>query len=165
MRLRIKPREKRAIAVGISLWIVLFVLVTLSGCANLKQSAQASVAADATTTVIGVASGVAAEANPLIASPAGLIASVGLRLLVINEIEKLPETQRVKPMAQLNSLTWGIAASNLAIIATASNPVGLIAGLIVGYSTWQSTEDERLFAEACAFFRKTDPSVKCVFKV
>ena len=162
--MRLKPRDKRAILTGVTMWIVLYALVTLSGCANLKQSAQSSVAADAATTVVGVASGIAVEANPLIAGPAGLLVSVGARLLVLNEIEKLPEPDKTRALAQFNALTWGIAASNLAIIAAASNPIGLIAGLVAGYSVWKSTEDERLFAQSCAFFRLTDPTVKCVFK-
>ena len=143
----------------------LALLLALGGCAsNLKQSAQASVAADAVTTVAGVASGLAVEANPLIASPAGLLASVALRLVVINEIDKLPETERVSALAKFNSFTWGIAASNLAIIAAASNPVGLIVGGIVGLAVWKSTEDERLFAQSCAYFRQATPDIKCVFK-
>lgn len=143
--------------------LTLALLLTLGGCANLKQSAQAAVAADATTTVIGVASGLAVEVNPLIASPAGLVASIGLRLLIINEIDKLPETEKVAALARFSALTWGIAASNLAILASAANPIGLIIGLITGYSVWVSTEDERYFADACAFFRQTEPNIKCVF--
>jgi hypothetical protein len=162
--MRIKPRDKRALLTGMSMWLMLFVLVTLTGCANLKQSAQSSVAADAATTVVGVASGIAAEANPLIAGPAGLIASVGLRLLVINEIDKLPEAERVKPLAQMSSLTWGIAASNLAVIAAGSNPVGLVIGLIAGYSVWKSTEDERLIAQNCAVLRRDAPELVCELK-
>jgi hypothetical protein len=139
------------------------ILCLLTGCANLKQSSQAAVAADAVTTVAGVASGLAVEANPLIASPAGLVASVALRLVIVNEIDKLPETERVSAMAKFNSLTWGIAASNLAILASASNPIGLVVGLLTGLSVWQSSEDERLFAQSCAYFRQTTPDIKCVF--
>jgi len=40
----------------------------------------------------------------------------------------------------------------------------LIAGLVAGFSVWKSTEAERQFAEACAYFRQTEPTVKCVFK-
>lgn len=157
-------RTKRTILTGVVTAIALWLLVTLTGCANLKHSAQGAVAADATTTVIAVGTGIAAEANPLITGPVGLIASVGLRLLVIEEINKLPETERVGAMAQFNALTWGIAASNLAIIAAASNPVGWLVGLLAGLAVWKSTEDERYFAEACEFFRQTNPTAKCVFK-
>jgi hypothetical protein len=143
--------------------LILAVLITTGCASNLKQSAQASVAADAATTVAGVASGVAAEANPLITSPAGLVATVALRLVIIDKINKLPEDERINALASFNSVTWGIAASNLAIIALASNPIGLAVGLVTGLSVWESTKDERLFAESCAYMKQTDPTIKCVF--
>lgn len=130
----------------------------------LKVTAQAAVAADATTTVIGIASGAALEGNPLISSPGALVAAVALRLVLIHEIDKLPEAERVPALARVNAISWGIVASNLAIMASASNPVGFAVGLLAGWAVWNSTEDERLFAEACAFFRQENPDIACVFR-
>jgi hypothetical protein len=143
---------------------LLLVCAIFAGCANLKTSSQAAVGADAATTIIGVASGTAAEVNPLITSPAGLVASVALRLVIIDQIDKLPDTERVGSLAKFNALTWGIAASNLMILASASNPVGLVVGLMSGLAVWKSSEDERLFADACAYFRQLDAKIKCEFK-
>ena len=144
--------------------ILALTIALLTGCASVKQSSQTALAADVATTVAGVGSGLAAEANPLITSPATLLLSAGIRLYFINEIDKQPEPQRTKNLSVFNSMTWGIAASNLAVIALASNPAGLVAGLIAGVSVWNSTEDKRLFAQSCAYMRQTDPTIKCVFK-
>ena len=144
--------------------ILALTIALLTGCASVKQSSQTAVAADVATTVAGVGSGLAAEANPLITSPATLLLSAGIRLYVINEIDKQPEPQRTESLSVFNSVTWGIAASNLAVIALASNPAGLVAGLIAGVSVWNSTEDKRLFAQSCAYMRQIDPTIKCVFK-
>ena len=154
-------RKLSAICFVISLSLVAALFV---GCSNLKQSAQASVAADLSTTGVAIASGIGVEANPLTPTAAGILVGGALRLLVINEIDKQAEPQRTENLAKVSSLTWGIAASNLAIMASGANPIGLVVGIVTAFSVWQSTENERLFSEACAYFRATDATVKCEFK-
>ena len=137
----------------------------LTGCAGqLRQSAYGAVTADAITTLAGVASGAAQEGNPLITSPAGLLASVALRIGAVEYINTLPEPQRTENLSVINSITWGAAASNLTILAMHSNPAGIVAGLAVGWRVWQSTAEERAFAGICADEKTRNPALICTYK-
>jgi hypothetical protein len=90
------------------------------------------------------------EANPLLTSPAAIVASGLLRWALIHQIDKSPEPQRTQNLSTISAITWGVSASNFMIIAGASNPAGLLIGAITGYAVYQSTADNRLFAESCA---------------
>lgn len=140
----------------------------LTGCAttnlpndSLKTSAINSVAADLVTTGIGVSSGLAVEGNPLLQHPALMVASGVVRYVMINEINKQDEPYRTNNLSTVSALTWGVALSNVAIIASATNPVGFVVGAITGYVVWKSTEPERQFAQGCAYLRKEQPTLVC----
>lgn len=138
--------------------------LVLSGCAsNLKTSADTAVIADLTTTGVGISTGIVAEANPLLGSPAAIVASGVVRLVLINHIDKQPEPQRTNNLSGINAITWGIAASNLAILVSAANPVGAIVGLTTTIAIWRSTEDERRFAKSCEYLRREEPLLVCKF--
>jgi hypothetical protein len=127
---------------------VILIALLLPGCANLKNSAQLAVGADITTTVVGVSSGLT-ELNPLITSPAMLAATGVARVVGIHYADKQEEPKRTETLSAIASVTWGIAASNAAIIATSSNPVGFIAGFLVAYATWKNTEPRRQAVQHC----------------
>lgn len=140
-------------------------LSLLTGCAGqLRQSAHGAIAADAATTIVGVGSGLAQESNPLISSPGALLASVILRAGAVEYINTLPEPQRTTGLSAFNGLTWGVVASNLVTMALHSTPVGLAAGVAVGWQIWRSTADERVFAAICADEKTRNPALVCVFR-
>jgi hypothetical protein len=146
----------------ITLGTALCMALATVGCAsNLKQSAHTAIGADIATTGLGIVSGVAVEANPLLGSPAAILASGAIRLPLVNEIDKLPEPYRTEALAQTNAITWGIAASNLGVIALSSNPIGLLVGAIAGYSVWKNSELERMQAQNCATAKSIDANVVC----
>lgn len=144
--------------------VLILIMASLTGCSTVKQSANSAIVGDGVTTVAGVASGLAVEANPLITSPAALAASVALRLTVVNHIDQMPEPQRTNGLAAVSAANWGIAASNLGVLAIGSNPIGFLVGAIVGYSVWKNSESEREFAALCAYSIQEGWATKCDFK-
>lgn len=142
---------------------VLVVLALLGGCGSLRESTHAATAMDATTTAIGVTSGLAVEANPLITSPAGLAGMMIGRVVATEYIHTMPEPDRTEYLSGLSAIWWGAGISNLLILITASNPVALIVGMVAGWQIWSSTEMEREFAWLCAEERRARPGLKCVF--
>lgn len=117
----------------------------------------------AATTAAGVASGVAIEANPLIGSPLAFAGLMAARVIGVEMADKLDEPQRTQTLAGLNSLWWGVGISNVLILISASNPVGLVAGAMAGLGWWASTADQRAFAEVCARERLSNPRLKCTY--
>jgi len=55
--------------------LTLALLILLTGCSSLRESAHGATALDAASTAIGIGSGAAVEVNPLIASPLAFISS------------------------------------------------------------------------------------------
>ena len=143
--------------------LVLALAVLLSGCASLKDTTHAATALDATTTVIGVTSGLAVEANPLISSPAMFAGLMLTRVLATEYVNTLPEPQRTGWLAGMSSIWLGAGISNLLIILLASNPVGLVFGGMAGLGWWASTEQQREFAEICAHEMRINPALVCTY--
>jgi hypothetical protein len=144
--------------------VAVLATVLLSGCASDPRiSAHQAVTADLATTAYGISTGIAVEANPLLPSPAAIVAGGILRYAVIEHLNTKPEPERTKGLSATSSITWGIAASNLAVIATGLNPIGLIVGAATAYGVWRSTEDKRLFAETCATAKSIDPKTECIY--
>lgn len=141
------------------------ILLTLAlcGCTSLRESAHGATAVDGVTTVAGVASGVAVEANPLIGSPMAFAGVMLARVIGVELADKLDEPQRTQTLAGLNSVWWGVGVSNVLILISASNPVGLAAGAMAGLGWWASTGDQRAFAEICARERQVNPRLKCIY--
>lgn len=141
------------------------VLCLLCGCSSLRESAHGATAIDAATTAIGVGSGIAVEANPLIGSPIAFAGVMLARVVGVEVVNQWDEPQRTQALSGMNAIGWGIGISNLAILLAASNPVGLAFGAMAGLGLWASTENQRLFAEACAAerIRVANPAMKCLF--
>ena len=131
-----------------NLWAALL-LMFLSGCANLADSARAGIGIDAATSAVAL-SGEAVEVNPLIASPAALAGSVAIRLVLTEYVDKLPEPERTNYLSALSSLWLGTSAANLVVLVLASNPAGLIIGLLTGLAWWSETEEDRDIAKGKA---------------
>lgn len=138
-------------------------IALLAGCSSLRESAHTATAVDAATTAVGVGSGVAVEANPLIGSPAAFAGLMLARVVGVEIANQLPEPQRTEVLTGWSSIWWGAGVSNLVVLLAASNPVGLAAGAMFAAGWWQSTAMEREFAAICAAERKADPTIRCVF--
>lgn len=145
--------------------LILACSLASTGCTSLRESAHGATALDAATTLAGITSGAAVEANPLIASPAVFAGLMVARVVGVEMAEQMPEPQRTRLLTGWSSIWWGAGISNVLILIAASNPVGLAAGAMVGLGLWKSTERQREFAELCASLRVTDPKLVCTFKV
>ena len=66
-------------------------------------------------------------------------------------------------LAGFSSLWRGVSVSNPVVLLTASNPIGLAAGAMLGLALWQGTAMERAFAEICAQERQQNPALRCTF--
>jgi len=145
--------------------LAVVLLALLTGCSSLRESAHGATVLDAATTAVGVGTGVAVEANPLIGSPMAFGAVLVARVVGVEVVNQWDEPQRTQALSGLNSLWWGVGISDVLIILAASNPVGLAFGAMAGLGWWASTADQRLFAEACAAEKQrlNNPSLKCIF--
>jgi len=143
--------------------ILLALLIALSGCGTVREQAHQATALDAATTAAGVASGAAIEANPLIGSPAAFAGIMLARVIGVEVADGMDEPARTQTLAGLNSIWWGVGISNVLILITAANPVGLMAGAMAGLGWWVSTADQRAFAEVCARERLSNPRLICTY--
>jgi hypothetical protein len=121
--------------------------------------------ADGVTTALGIAVG-AVEANPL-----GPILAIGMKSVVFQYAETLPDTERPRVYAAATSMWQGAAANNLCVTAAILTggsfaPVCLVVGVAWGLKTWQDSEHERLFWEGCAMLRQyaNEPDLQCVYR-
>ena len=142
---------------------VVVLLALLTGCSSLKESAHTATAVDAASTAFGVSSGLVAEANPLIGSPAAFAGVMLARVVGTELVGKMDEPQRTEILTTLNSVWWGVSVSNILILLTASNPVGFVTGAMVALGWWVSTDEQRRFAEICAAERAINPRLKCIY--
>lgn len=144
--------------------LVLALVLLLTGCANLRDSTHLATTVDATTTVIGVSSGLAVEANPLISNPAIFAGMLLTRVLATEYVNTLPEPARTEYLSGMSSVWLGAGISNILILLLASNPVGLVFGGMAGLGWWASNADRRTFAAMCAQERITHPKMQCLFR-
>lgn len=158
-------------ALGHSRWsgfaqhIMALVLATtaLIGCGSLPTDARYAIAADAGTTAAGLLTGVASEANPLLGSPVAMVGMIAARFGMVEYANGLPEPQRSETLGAMNSIWWGAAASNLAILVAGSNPAGLVIGAAAALWKWNDGRDERTFISICLNERATNPALVCKF--
>jgi len=143
--------------------LLLSLAILLAGCANLRDSTHAATALDATTTAIGVSSGLAVEANPLISSPAMFAGLMLTRVLATEYVDTLPEPARTTYLSGMSSVWLGAGISNVMILLLASNPIGLAFGAMAGLGWWASTEQQRTFAEICAHEMRINPALVCTY--
>jgi len=143
--------------------LLLSLAILLAGCANLRESTHLATAADATTTAIGVTSGLAVEANPLVSSPASFAAIMLTRVVATEYVNTLPEPGRTTYLSGMSSVWLGAGISNVMILLLASNPIGLAFGAMAGLGWWASTEQQRTFAEICAHEMRINPALVCTY--
>ena len=136
-------------------------LALLCGCSSLRDTTHATTALDASTTVIGVSSGLAVEANPLISNPAIFAGLMLTRVAMTEYVNTLPEPQRTTYLSGMSSVWLGAGISNLMILMLASNPAGLVFGAMAGLGWWASTADRREFAQMCAAQTQINPRTVC----
>ena len=124
--------------------VVLLSLLLLTGCAsNLKQSAHLSTAADIATTTIGITSGVAYEANPLMTTPLGIAVGIGARIALVEYVDKMEEPKRTNGLILFNSVWWGVVISNTLVVLTQSNPLGLMGGILSGIGIFNDLHSKK----------------------
>lgn len=133
----------------------------LSACGSLRSTAHQAIAADAATTVAGIASGAAVEANPLVSNWGTGVALVAVRVAAVEYTNTLDEPRRTNQLAGINAATWGVVANNLLAIAGASPAVSIIAGIAAGFIVWDATSDEREFMDACAGYIRAGWTKRC----
>lgn len=139
----------------------LALLLLLTGCGTIRSTANQAIAADATTTVIGIASGAAVEANPLVSSWGVGAALVVARVGAVEYTNTLDEPKRTNTLSSINAVTWGVVVNNILAIAGASHPVSLAAGVLGGLIVWDATSDERQFMESCANYIRLGWTNRC----
>ena len=143
--------------------LAVVLLALLTGCSSLKESAHTATAVDAASTAFGVSSGLVVEANPLIGSPLAFAGVMAARVIGTEMADKMDEPARTEALTTLNSVWWGVSVSNVLILLTASNPVGLATGAMVALGWWANTEEQRRFAEICAAEKAINPRLKCTY--
>ena len=100
--------------------------------ATAEDNAWGGAVADGVTTAIGLAAG-AAELNPL-----GPVFAIGVKVVVLNYANGLPDTQRPAVHAAAASLWQGAAVNNVCVAASilsggAFAPACLAAGIACGW--------------------------------
>lgn len=147
---------RRLVAAVLIAWL-------LAGCGSTRESAHQATVLDAATTVAGVGSGIAVEANPLIGSPLAFAGVMATRVIGVELANQMDEPARTQTLTTLSSVWWGVGVSNLLVLLAAPTPVGLAAGVMVAAGWWQRTAIERDFAAICAAERQANHRLACTY--
>jgi len=131
--------------------IVGLLFLFLSGCSFIKKKpADAAIAADGITTSIGIASGIAQEANPVLSgldSGAG-VGSIALSYVANNQFKKSPYCP--KYLRNFTAFKSGLALNNIAIIAGTSSVVSAFLGISGGMFLKRYLKDS-YFSKECGY--------------
>ncbi|HEX7890347.1 MAG TPA: hypothetical protein VF522_13380 [Ramlibacter sp.] len=129
-----------------------------------REQARNAAVADGVSTAVGLALG-AAEMNPL-----GPVLAVGMKVVALNYVDKLPDVEQPEANAMMASVWSGFSANNVCITAAILTgggfaPACVALGLGWGMKTWKDTEQERQFWEGCATLRAYSnlPELPCVY--
>lgn len=136
-----------------------------AGAQTARDQARNAGLADTGSTALALGLG-AVEMNPL-----GPVLAVGLKVLVLDRVESLPEEEQAASYAMAASIWGGATANNLCVAAAILTgggfaPACIMAGVAWGMKTWRESEDERLFwSEGCPWLRAYAqmPDLKCVY--
>jgi hypothetical protein len=135
---------------------ILFLAVALGGCAAVPRSPEARLSAsaavaDGVSTEVAISAGGAVETNPLVtATPAGLILVTTLKLGLAHSVDQAKDPKTRRFGLNMMSATWGGASvNNLLILAGATPPVAIVAGIGAGIAMWRES-DRRITASAPA---------------
>lgn len=143
-------------------WLLLLLLcLGPHAQAQTYEDAKASALQDIVSTGFGLALG-AAELNPL-----GILA-VPLKFAAIEHAETLPDGEKQTAHATYSSVWRGAAVNNFCLAAMiltggTATPVCLFLGFASGAIVWQQSAMEREFWNLCAYERKANPELKCVY--
>ena len=119
--------------------------------------ADAGVAADAVTTGIALSATGVVETNPI-----GL-ATVPIRLVVIEHAKTLPPEEGTPILHAINATSWGAAANNLLVLAKIS--AAPLVGVLVTFILWNQGKEEREFAQLCALHKQIEgKNLTCVYR-
>lgn len=117
--------------------IALLIICCLTSCATVNEQTTAAngAIADTATTVIGIKKYNMVETNPI-----GFPATILLKATAVIYLKTNPNNLSEQELKELDhvsgSLWFGAAANNLAVIAGASNPLGLLIGLTTGIALY-----------------------------
>jgi hypothetical protein len=137
-------------------YLALLLLIPSIAFADVKEQAIAGQAADAATTIIGISQGLA-ETNPL-----GAPAAILIKPFAFLAIDRLDEEDKVIGHSALSAAGWGATGNNLCVLV--GGGIGcLFVGIASGIVAWNQTVQERQFWEWCAYFRKEQPELECVW--
>jgi len=101
-----------------------------------ENIAMAAAVTDVMTTGLAVAGG-AVEMNPLVSTtPLGLLALAGTKIGFVKYVGTLPEPEKRVALKSSSSIWGGAAVNNIAVYLAAPPPFPVIAGLIMGFATW-----------------------------
>lgn len=136
-----------------------------AGAQELRDQARNAAIGDGVSTAVGLAVG-AAELNPI-----GPLLTVGMKAVVFQYIETLPEIDQPRAYARATAMWSGAVANNVCITAAVLTgggfaPVCIGVGVAWGMKTWHDTEPQRQFWEGCAMLRTyaEQPDLECVYR-
>lgn len=160
---------KRPFLFLLTLTILLLVFIpTRVKADNLEATANIGVATDLSTTAYGLVTGLASEANPVMApvfashSPLAIGGLVALRFGTVYYNDKKPEPDRTNNLTMLNAVTWGTVTNNVFVLT--GTPHGVLFGTLIGYLYWKQTQPMREFMEYCTNANKLEGIKKtCVW--
>ena len=149
--------------------IVFVTLFLVAFGTSAQERACGLAAVDGAETAIAVSGEIAAEANPLITSPAALVVSVVIRCEAAAYINTLPEPERTVNRHVFEAANVGIVVSNAVVIVGAvighavAWPVSIGIGAVVGYRDWLAGADKREFMRECVHQRIESPKLVCAY--
>lgn len=110
---------------------------------EVKRVAQTVSILDSVTTHVIIHSG-GVEMNPLInTSPVGLIALAGAKLALLEYADRTQSPkEKAKTFSAFSGLFTGVTVNNLLILASASNPVAIVGGIIAGVFMYNHNIDK-----------------------
>lgn len=143
-------------------WLLLLLLwLSLHAQAQTSEDAKASALQDILSTGFGLALG-ASELNPL-----GIL-TVPLKFAAIEHAETLPDGEKQTAHATYTSIWRGAAVNNFCLAAMiltggTATPVCVFLSFASAAIVWQQSAMEREFWNLCAYERRTNPELKCIY--
>jgi hypothetical protein len=101
-----------------------------------KNTAIAAAIADGLTTSLALSSGAIEYNSAIPTSPLGLVALTGLKIGLIKYSESFTEPEKRLTLKSTAAIWGGAAVNNIAVYLAAPPPVPIIAGLLMGITTW-----------------------------
>lgn len=101
----------------------------------------------------------------LVTLPAGVWTTASTLVTTTGQLVDAALTESLSALPTPDAaITWGVVANNIGAVLGLINPASLTIGAITGWLVWNSTEEERLFAQVCAAERVKNPALRCTYK-